>query len=192
MRTYRFTWTLVTAVAVGSASVFDVASGGLLRMTLLGVGVGLFAAALAFAIVEERPDRWTLVRRSLLWWGVGAAAADALVTTWGNTGTMVGLVLLAVSPPAISLCRTGFVLWSSRRTSGPPDALSTRDLHRRWDSTTAEVVRPTTSVSRRLALVEERRRLLDELELRDPSHFVDWLVTAVPDRRRAGPGSRDR
>lgn len=192
MRTYRFVWTLVTAVAVGSASVFDVASGGLLRMALLGVGVGLFAAALAFAIVEERPDRWTWVRRSLLWWGLGAVAADALVTTWGNIGTVVGLVLLAVSPPVITLCRTAFLSWSSRRTSGPPDALSTRDLHRRWESTTAEILRPTTSVSRRLALVEERRRLLDELELRDPTHFVDWLVTAVPDRRRAGPWSGGR
>lgn len=192
MRTYRFVWTLVTAVAVGSACVFDVASGGLLRMTLLGVGVGLFAAALAFAIVEERPDRWTWVWRSLLWWGLGAVAADALVTTWGNIGTVVGLSLLAVSPPAITLCRNSFVSWTSRRTSGPPDSLSTRDLHRRWESTTAEMLRPTTSVSRRLALVEERRRLLDELELRDPTHFVDWLVTAVPDRRRAGPWSGGR
>lgn len=187
MRSYRVVWTGAAALVVGSASVLDIAGGGLLRMTLLGVGTGFFGAALAYAIVEERPDRWTWVRRALLWCALGAVATDALAVAWGNAGVAVGIGLLAVSPPVVSLARAGFVHWSSRRTSGPPEALTLRDLHRRWEWTTAEVLRPTTSVARRLTLVEERRRLLDELQLRDPVGFDAWLQTAVPDRRRARP-----
>ncbi|WP_299931472.1 hypothetical protein [uncultured Nocardioides sp.] len=185
MRTYRIVWTGAAGVAVGSACVLDIAAGGLVRMTLLGVGMGLFGAALAFALVEEREDRWPWVRRGLLWGAVGAVATDALAVAWGNTGVALGLGLLALSPPAVMLARTGFVGWSSRRAIGPPEALSLRDLHRRWEWTTAEVLRPTTSVPRRLVLVEERRRLLDELQLRDPVRFDAWLLTAVPERRRA-------
>lgn len=185
MRSYRVVWAGAAALVVGSASVLDIAGGGLLRMTLLGVGTGFFGAALAYAIVEERPDRWTWVRRALLWCALGAVATDALAVAWGNAGVAVGIGLLAVSPPVVSLARAGFVRWSSRRTSGPPEALTLRDLHRRWEWTTAEVLRPTTSVARRLTLVEERRRLLDELQLRDPADFDAWLQTAVPDRRRA-------
>ena len=188
MKSYRVAWTVVAGLVVGSASVLDIAGGGLLRMTLLAVGTGFFGAALAYAIVEERQDRWTWVRRALLWGAVGAVAADALAVAWGNTGVAVGLGLLAVSPPVVSLARAGFVSWTSRRASGPPEALTLRDLHRRWEWTTAEVLRPTTSVARRLTLVEERRRLLDELQLRDPVGFDGWLRTAVPDRRRARPG----
>jgi hypothetical protein len=145
VRSYRVVWTGAAALVVGCAAVLDIAGGGLLRMTLLGVGTGFFGAALAYAIVEERQDRWTWVRRALLWCAVGAVATDAL------------------------------------------EALTLRDLHRRWEWTTAEVLRPTTSVSRRVALVEERRHLLDELQLRDPVGFDAWLHTAVPDRRRARP-----
>jgi hypothetical protein len=189
MSSYRVVWTSVTAFVVGAASVYDVAAGGLVRMASLGVGFGLFGAFLAFTLAEGRADRRAWVRRSALWGGLGATAADALATTWGSAGTLVGAVLLATTPAAISFASDRFLSWSSRRTSGTPDAMSLRDLHRRWDSTTAEVARPTTTVARRLVLVEERRRLLDELQLRDPDHFDAWLVTAMPDRRRARPWS---
>jgi hypothetical protein len=192
VRTYRVVWTGAAGLVVGSACVLDVAAGGLLRMTLLGVGLGFFAAALVYALVEERPDRWTWVRRAMLWGAVGAVATDALAVAWGSAGVAVGVGLLAVAPPVVTLTRAAFVGWSSRRASGPPEALTLRDLHRRWEWTTAEVLRPTTSVTRRLVLVEERRGLLDELQLRDPVRFDAWLLTAVPDRRRARSWPRGR
>jgi hypothetical protein len=192
MSTYRMVWISVTAFVVGAASVYDVAGGGLVRMASLGVGFGAFGAFGAFALAEESLDRRAWVRRSTLWCGGAAMAADALVTTWDRAGATVGVVLLVASPSMVSFTGDRFEAWaSSRRTSGPPDALSTRDLRRRWDWTTAEVLRPTTTVSRRLVLVEERRRLLDEMQLRDPVHFEAWLATAVPDRRRARPWSQD-
>jgi hypothetical protein len=190
MSSYRVVWLSVTAFVVGAASVYDVAAGGLVRMASVGVGFGLFGAFVAYALSEEQVDRRAWVRRSALWCGLSATAADALATTWGRTGTLVGVALLATTPAAISFASTHFISWSSRGTSGPPEAMSVRDLHRRWDCTTVEVLRPTTTVPRRLVLVEERRRLLDELQLRDPAGFDAWLGTAVPDRRRAGPWPR--
>lgn len=192
MSSYRMVWVSVTAFVVGAASIYDVVSGGLARMASLGLGFGLFGAFAAFTLAEENPGRRAWVRRSALWCGLATVSADALITTWASAGAGMGVVLLLASPPMVSYAWVRFESWSSRRTSGPPDALSTRDLRRRWDVTTAEVLRPTTTVSRRLALVEERRTLLDELQLRDPLHFEAWLVTAVPDRRRARPWSRGR
>ena len=190
MSSYRVVWMAVTAFVVGAASVYDVAAGGLVRMTSLGLGFALFGGFLAYALAEGCADRCAWIRRAALWTGLGATGADALATTWGGVGTVVGLGLLATTPAAVSFAGDRLVAWSSRRTSGAPDAMSVRDLHRRWDATTAEVALPTTTVSRRLVLVEERRRLLDELQLRDPDHFDAWLVTAMPDRRRARPWSR--
>lgn len=190
MSSYRVAWAAVTVFVVGAASVHDIAAGGLARMVSLGVGFGLFGAFLAFTLAEERADRRALVRRSALWSGFAVAAADALATTWGGPGVVVGAALLATTPSVISLARQGLVSRSSRRMSDTPEAMSVLELHRRWDCTTAEVARTTTTVSRRLALVEERRRLLDELQLRDPDRFDAWLVTAMPDRRHASPWSR--
>lgn len=192
MSSYRMVWISVTVLVVGAAAIHDVASGGSVRMASLGVGFGLFGGFAAFALAEESADRRTWVRRSALWCGFAAVAADALGTTWGGPGGIVGVVLLVVSPPVVSLAGVRLESWSARRTSGPPDVLSTRDLRRRWDCTTAEVLRPTTGVARRLELVEERRTLLDELQMRDPAHFEAWLVTAVPDQRRTHPWSRER
>jgi hypothetical protein len=183
---YRVAWVSVTALVVGAASVYDVAAGGLVRMVSVGLGFGLLGGFLAFTLAEERADGRAWVRRSALWTGLAAMAADALATSWGNPGLLVGVVLLATTPAAVSFASDRFVSWSSRRTSGRPDAMSMRDLQRRWDWTTSEVLRPRTTVSRRLVLVQERHRLLDELQLRDPAHFDVWLGKALADRHRAG------
>lgn len=184
MQIYRFVWVVLAATVSGSAVLYDVVTGGLLRLAVFGPGLAVFGALLVFAFVEDRPDRWTWVRRTFLWSGLTAVAADAFVAMWGEVGLLVGVVMAVTSPAALELARRLLLLASSRRTSGPPESLSTRDLQRRWQWTTAEVLRASTPVARRLVLVEERRRLLDELQDRDPSHFDAWLVTAVPDRPR--------
>ena len=183
MEVYRFVWVVVTAIVSASALVYDVATGGLLRLAVFGPGMALFGGMLVLAFVEDRSDRWTWVRRAAVWSGAAAVAADAFVAMWGDVGLIVGLGFVVTSPTLLLLARHLLLLRTSRRASGPPESMSTRDLLRRWEWTTAEVLRTTTPASRRLVLVEERRRLLDELQARDPSHFDDWLVSAVPDRR---------
>ena len=187
MRVYRFTWGVLATVVVVSASVDDAVTGGLLRMAVLGPLLALLVGTLAFVLAEERPDRWTLVRRSALWCGAGAVGAGALAATWGSAGISVGVALALTSPTLVALLRAQFISWSSRRSAGPPETLATRDLRRRWEWTTAEVVHPRTSVPRRVVLAEERRRLLDELQRRDPEGFDDWILVAVPDRGSTRP-----
>jgi hypothetical protein len=190
MRTFRFLWAVSAAVIGVSAAVYDVAVGGLPRMTALWLTMSVVGGAFAFVFGEERRDRWLWTRRAMLWSGLGAVALDCLVTTWKGIGVGIGVVLVLTSPVFIDVSRRLFVSWSSRRTSGPPETLSTRDLHRRWEWTTAEVLHPSTSLARRLVLAEERRHLLDELQCRDPAGFDAWLVSAVPERRPDRPRSR--
>lgn len=194
MEIYRFVWIVSTATVMGSAIVYDVATGGLLRLAVFGPGLAVFGALLTYAFVEDRTDRGTWTRRAFVWSGLAAVAADALVALWGGIGLLVGVAMACTSPVVLGLARL-LLLRSSRRTNGPPESLSTRELLRRWEWTTAEVRRASTPVPRRLVLVEERRRLLDELQDRDPAHFDSWLVSAVPGRpprhgrsRAPGPG----
>jgi hypothetical protein len=181
---YRFVWLVTTATVSLSAVVFDVVTGGLVRMSVLGAALALFAGLLTYAFVEELPDRWAWTRRAMLWSGTAAVGADALVAMWGDIGLAVGVVLVGTSPTLLAQGRRLLLAHQSGRTSGPPEDLSTRDLRRRWEWTTTEVLRADLTVARRLHLVEERRQLLDELQDRDPAHFGAWLLTAVPDRPR--------
>lgn len=188
MEIYRFVWGVTAVVVTAAATVFDVATGGLLRLLVMAPIVAVFGALLGFSIAEERPDRWAWTRRAAVWTASAAVAADALTAAGGALGLLVGAVLVLVSPPVIGLGWRWVFAWSSRRAGGPPEVMVRRDLLRRWEWTTAEVRRPSTPLARRLVLVEERRQLLDELQRRDPASFDDWLATAVPegplDRRR--------
>jgi hypothetical protein len=187
VRIYRFAWLLSAIVVTGSAAAYDVVEGGWLRLLVLGPVMAMFGGLLGWVFTDDRPDRWTWVRRGAVWGGLGAMAADALVAAWGGIGFLVGALLLLTSPALTQWVRGRLLARSLGRSGGPPEALTRRDLVRRWQWTTAEVLREGVTVERRMALVEERRRLLDELEHRDPAGFADWVTTAVPDRGRERP-----
>ena len=177
MRIYRVAWLVSAIGATTFTVVHDLASGGWVRLLVLGPVMALVGGILGFVFAEDRPDRRTWAMRGAIWTGLGTMAADAFVSTWGGLGMLVGLALLLTSPVLLRTARGRFLAWSARRTTGPPESLATRDLLRRWDWTTMEVRRDSTSTARRLALVEERRTLLDELQSRDPSHFDHWMAT---------------
>lgn len=177
---YRFVWGVLATVVVGPAVVWAVAAGAGVEMAVLGAGLALVAGAFAGVLLDDHPARWQWVRRIVLWCAVGAPSADALGTTWGVTGAVLATVLALTAPTVLVPARAGYVVWAARRTTGPPESLSERDLRRRWDATTDEVRRTSTSAARRMVLVEERHRLLDEMEHRDPAQFGSWVVTAVP------------
>ena len=185
MRTYRVVWAVSVTLVLAWCVVLDLASGGLVRLAMLCPLTAFFGGFLGFAVAEERPDKWTWTRRGVVWASLAALAVDALVATWGGLGVLVGTALLLTSPALLRGARNQLLVRSARRTTGPPETLATRDLLRRWDWTTGEVLRSSTSVARRLVLVEERRGLLDELQRRDPTHFDAWVATAVPVRATA-------
>ena len=182
MDVYRFAWAVVAGVVVAGSVAYDAATGGLLRMVTLGGLIALFSATFTFVFTEERADRWVWVRRLAAWTGGATVAATSLTAMWGAKGAVVGLALVLGSPTLLTGARTLYVSWSARRTTGPVETLSVQDLHRRWEWTTVLLRWDATPLNRRLALVEERGRLLDELQSRDPAHFDDWLVDAVTSR----------
>ncbi|MBC2935162.1 hypothetical protein [Nocardioides sp. zg-1228] len=186
MRVYRWVWAVVTTVVVVSSVSYDVPTGGWVRLAVLGPAMAVFGALLGLVFAEDRHDRWAWARRGAVWLGVGATTSDALVAAWGGVGLLVGALLVGSSPAFVRTVRSRLLAHSLRSCSGPVELLATRDLIRWWDWTTDEVVHRRTSVPRRMVLVEERRRLLDELQRRDQERFQEWIAVAVPER----PGDR--
>lgn len=192
MQVYRFVWTVMATVVLGTAVVLAVSAGAAAELVVLGAGLTLFAGMFVWVVTEGDPAQWQWVRRSLVWTAVGAPGLDALGTAWGPAGVGVAMILLLTAPALLVPARALYDAWASCRRTGPPEALSQRDLQRRWDTTTREVRHCGTAVSRRLVLLEERRHLLDELQRRDPVQFDSWVVTAVPDDRPPLPRRRSR
>jgi hypothetical protein len=179
---YRFAWGLGAALATGWAAASVLAAGtwfGVLAVSLLlASGGGL----LAHTFCEDRPDQWRWTVRATLWTWAGAAVCGGLTSAWPRGGALLALVLVLTCPFVLGWARVLMLRAMMRSSNGPLEALGRRQLLRRWQWTTIEVQRSTTPLERRLALVEQRRMMLDELERRDPLHFDDWVVSAVPDR----------
>jgi hypothetical protein len=175
-------WGVTAAAVTVWAAAGVVASGewpGVLAVACMLASCG---GILAFTVCEDRPDRWRWTAWASWWTGAAAVAWGSLVTTQGGAGSLIVLPFVVTCPVLLAHVRRLLLGWSLRRASGPPETLGRRELLRRWEWTTCEVLRDATPVERRLALVEQRRALLDELERRDPAHFDEWVVTAVPDR----------
>jgi hypothetical protein len=182
-RIHQLVWGTVVALAVGGVVAYAVAYGSVARVLLLSATLGLFAASFAYVVFEESPDRRLWMRRLILWCGVGAPLVDGLTTALGPIGLVVALLLGATSPAAVGLVRRRLSARAMRGPVPPLELLSERDLLRRWEGTTAALQRGRLTVSARLALVQERSSLLDELERRDPERFEDWVAMLVPEVR---------
>jgi len=178
MRTYRCVWAVSTAVVTMPCVLLEAVTEGSLRLAVLVPTTLLFGGLLGFVFADDRPDRWTWARRGAGWLCVGTAAADGLVATLGGPGVLAGVVLALTSPVVVGTVSSRSLALTDRRTAGPPESLSTRDLLQRWNRTTGEV-QQCASATRMLALAEERRALLDELQLRDPVHFDQWWATST-------------
>lgn len=182
MEIYRIVWgaTVISLSTLGGTDVVVHGGGvGLLGTTGL---VAAFFAATAFGLAEGNPRRWWWVRRSLLWGALGTASFYGLAGAWSAGGVAVGSALLVTYPGLGRGARHRWFAWTMRNTPGVPESMGRRDLLRRWELTTLLLRQRSGSPSGVLALVDERRRLLDELERRDASAFVAWLPAAVPDR----------
>ena len=181
MHVYRTVWAVALAVVAVPCVVLEAVTGGWQHLALLVPTMLVFGGMLGFVFADDRPDRWAWARRGAGWLCLAAAATDGLTATLGGIGALASVVLALTSPVVVGVIISQYPALTGRRTAGPPESLSTHDLLRRWDRTTGEVLR-CTSATRMLALTEERRAVLDELQLRDPVHFEQWWATSVPDR----------
>ncbi len=156
----------MVAVAAAVALVAGGADLGWPRMLGAVGAITLLGASSGLTWVEDRERRWRLVRRLAAWFGVSATLLLGLPPVLGAWTLLVVPLLGVLSPEAL-----GWV----RRTAAvrqPPE----RDLDRRWRWTTQQLAARRADPGAVLALVEERARLLDELERRDPEGFDEMLV----------------
>jgi hypothetical protein len=172
------------------------------------VGVGLAAAlagCTAAGIAREAPGRRRGSVLEAAVWAAGCTGGAVLVVTGVSTvagGAVAAVVVLA----ALAVVAVRWTRIQRRRTPAtaeraavlklpagpspapsvgdrrlrPVSALSTRALGDEWVRTTAALAGPLSPAAR-AALVMRREETLDELELRDPQGFAQWLA--------AGPAS---
>lgn len=189
-RVHQAVWGSAVTLALAGVLAYAIAYGTVGRELLLAATLGLFAASFAYVVFEESPDRRAWMWRLVLWCGLGAPLADGLTTALGPVGLVVLLTLVVTSPAAVGLVRRRLAVRAGRSPVAPLAVQSERALLRRWEGTSAALQRGRMTVSARLALVEERSRLLDELEQRDPERFQDWVATLVPEVRGGRRGGR--
>ena len=212
MGTYRILWfTVVCAVTVaGVAAAFLFLAVGILIS--FGVGAGVVGSAVSAEVYWHAPGReatappLTYLLRAAVLAALGAIAVAGLLAFIGATA-LLGVGLLAGCSPVV-LRR--LPIWAPQPpqplvvaspvsaptgTSRPPvvgHSLSDTELCWQW-RTSFGVLQRAVSPSERLAVLETRAALLDELAHRDPEGFTRWLnsgARAASDPARYVTGSQ--
>ncbi len=177
----RTTWQLCVLVLTLLSVLTCVATQEVGRLLLVTVGVAVIAGIAAWTVADAMevgpvgPGG-----RGLLWGAVAGAALAGWVPMLGGWGWVLVLAG-AATHPALVAAGTRTAMRSRRRRTGAPrgarlDTLSDGDLRDRWEMTGRRMRHPSCSSPIALAaLVEERARILDEVESRDPGGFDRWI-----------------
>jgi hypothetical protein len=178
MRTYRRLWAAVTTVLALVA--FTLGGLDLGWVPLVGSTLALAAMGglMGFSWIDDGQHHWHLVGMCAFWSGVGSALLLGLPSAMGSWSLLVIAVLGAACPPAVDLTARSYRAWRPVPPAEHPEALSDRDLERRWRCTSDQLHHGNLTPAATLALVQERAHLLDELERRDPDQFEGRLVRA--------------
>lgn len=186
MTTYRRAWSLVApiALALGVLAGSRRADWG---PTIAAIGiVGPMGALLRYSLVPG-VRLWS---RPVLRWGLNGIWATLLVCTLsavvGPWALTIVPLWLCSSPEVVSAVLRGY----RRKRPLPADLRSwdVEELGRRWRTSADDLTSPRTDVGRRLVLVQERSRLLDEIERRDPRRFeaelarAGWPINEISER----------
>ena len=176
MRAYRAGWTLAVVTVGGLAAAVEWLVLTTWLLLLEAATVATVGAAFG-ATWEEDPDRrwatgWRWARRGL----VLSVLLTGLPPVMGAWALLV-IVSVSVTHPALvqALVRR---LNRRRRTcvGDRLEELSDEQLSRQWRASTLAVRSSWRTPGEVLELVQERVRLLDELERRDPEGFSQWLA----------------
>jgi hypothetical protein len=174
MRTTWRVWAVFLAVTSVLFSVLLHDVGTLLFVTaVVSFLVGLVAWTVADGLGRSATGPCV---RGALWGGVlGAASAG-----WGSLlGWSGGLVVMTAVLTYPDLVEVAVRAWHRRRpaTSDVLHGVSDAELCRRWQETTPRLRRSgsRSSLADVVVVVEERARILDEVEARDPAGFDAWI-----------------
>ena len=174
-RCYVTCW-MVAAGAVFAASLVLAAgvmgwAPVLLLATLMAVLGGCFGVAWSSGAEAMR----RMACGAAAWAAFGMVAVLGLPPTLGPAG-LLALALLAISSPGTVLLARRERRRRSGRRMPDVDLVSDRELARRWEVTAQLLADPRRTAAERVAIVEDRGRLLDELERRDRNGFEMWLI----------------
>jgi hypothetical protein len=167
---------MVAAGAVFAASlVLGAGVMGWAPVLLLAALMAVLGACFGVAWNSEPAAMRRMASGTAGWGAFGMVAVLGLPPTLGPGG-LLALVLLGVSSPsAVVLARRALRRRTGRRMADV-DLVSDRELARRWELTAQMLTDPRRTTAERVAIVEDRGRLLDELERRDRYGFEMWLT----------------
>ena len=171
----RTTWQ-VYAVTLGVAGVGLSLLVHLVAMLVFVTAVMAFVGGLVCWTVADGlgRDGSHALREGVVWGTVLGAAGHGWLTTLGWGGVLVVSTAVLTHPDLVG------ALAHVRRRRTPPSVLvglSDDDLRRRWQETTPRL-QPSGSVRTWedvMLIVEQRARILDEVEARDPAGFEEWI-----------------
>lgn len=189
-RRYRTLWGTAASLVVGVALVAGCVSIGWAPVLATTVSVAVLGAAFGVAWVEGNGERRPAAVRGAWYGGGGALIVSGLPAVIGGWAIAVLVVLGATAPPVLDavLAELG-----KRREEQQVDDLgrtSDRDLARMWRTTYDGVTDSSVSAEQRVRVAQERARLLDELERRDPRRFRAWLAASASTRPQGGQQRR--
>jgi hypothetical protein len=141
-------------------------------------GMAVTGAVVSFAWVQEPQRRWRAMGDLALWFGVGAVLMLGLPAAFGPWALFVLIAIGAGCPPLLDLMLRELRQRRPVESTGTVHRLEAGDLERRWVRTSRELRERRGDLDAVLALVQERERLLDEIERRDPAGFDAVLVRA--------------
>lgn len=178
MSVYAGVWNGVVSATVVISLVGGAQQPGWFAMFVCSGLIGLLGGLFHYTWVDDVRLPSSDVARSAVLTGLVALVVVGLPSIVGAWTLVVVAALVLSSPELIGLLgqriRRKRPLPSTRRLRHYADA----ELGYRWCASGAQLRHPGTTPERRLALVEERSRLLDELERRDPHKFQDRLAQA--------------
>jgi hypothetical protein len=176
---YRTAWGTVTALVVALAAVagwFTIGWAPLLATTIC---VAVLGGAFGVAWVEESAARRPAAIRGA-WYGAGGALiVGGLPAAIGGWAIAVLIGLAATAPPVVDAALNELGKKRDEQQADDLGRLSDRDLARLWRTTYDAVSSSSSSAAQRLRVAQQRARLLDELERRDPRRFRAWLAASA-------------
>lgn len=176
MRWYRNLWlTTVVVLAAGSFAMAGAALGWTTTIATTAAFI-LLGAMFGFSWVEDSRRRVPAMGRGALWFGIVTVLVLGLPAVLGAWSMLILLGLGVGTPELIEYALRAYRKASPVPVAEHPEEISTRDLARRWRCTSDQLLDRATTSAQALALVEERARLLDEMQRRDPAGFEQWLV----------------
>lgn len=189
MRRYRAGWNGVVMLLVSVGVAAGIIAIGWLALAGITACLAVLGAAFGVAWVEPDGDRRVAASAGARY---GAAAATVLAGFPALIDGWTALVLISTTltaPPILEQLQRSLRGKGAASTVDDPTRLSERDLAERWRSSYDEVHRADASPQDRLDVIEERGRLLDELERRDPRRFRAWLAETAETKPGPRPGS---